>query len=247
MRGFRVAAAVCVCGLIVAAAAHADGGTSIATSPELPNGQQVAAAVARLDYWRVTIVPGDTLRINYEPVGMSALPDPRVALCLMAPNVTDFTVGDARCVDPKSTNYSDRKRQTAYEFTLPGRYSLVVGSYACNVYYGPPNTKCDRPLGYELTAFVVHRTKTTLLRAAKLVNRGSIVSIRGAVNGLANGKVLLQQRSGGWSNKRIVNVSAGRFAIRLRVTTTGEFRYRVLFRGDATHKPSSASFSLTVV
>jgi hypothetical protein len=177
--------------VLIPAAAHADGGTSIANAPELPPGKTVSGARSGLDYWRVMVVSGDTLRIDYEPVATQL-----IGLCLMAPSVTDFTVNDAQCVDGKVTDQTDRKRQTVHELTLPGRYTLIVGfggGVCVHIYYGV-DTKCSRAMAYNLTAYVVHRTTTALLDFPKVVKRGALVAVRGQVQGVNRGNVVLIER-----------------------------------------------------
>jgi len=231
--------------VLLPAVARADGGTSIANAPELPLGKTVSGARSGLDYWRLTIVSGDTLRVDYEPVATQL-----IGLCLMAPSVTDFTANDAQCVDGKVTDQSDRKRQTVHELTLPGRYSLIVGfggGVCVHIFYGV-DTKCSRAMAYNLTAYVVHRTTTTLLAVPKVVNRGTLVSVRGQVQGVKLGKVVLQERvAKRWVNRQLAKLTvSGRFTIKLQAATPGTFRYVVRYPGDASHKASKRGFTLTV-
>jgi hypothetical protein len=238
-----------MCGSVTlaVAGAQANGGTSIANAPELPIGTVVTGAKKGVDFWRVTIRSGDTLRIDYEPVAT-----PRVALCLLEPDVTDFTLRDTRCSDFKDTDESGGKRQTVHELALPGRWSLAIGYYgdgACVTFQKRVNVGCQLTTGYSLTAYVVHRTTTTLQAVPKLVKRGSTVKIPGQVQGADRGNVVLQERVG----KRLVNkqlaklTSAGRFAFTIRAAKAGTFSYIARFPGNANHKPSKRAFKITVV
>ena len=116
---------------------------SISSAPELPLGERITSGVTGLDYWRVTIVPGDTLRIDYE-----SLNDATVGLCLLMPAVTDFTISDTNCTDQKDTDFvrGRSKRQTLHTLAVPGRYSFIVGDRYCTG--GRAYVKCSETVGY---------------------------------------------------------------------------------------------------
>jgi hypothetical protein len=236
------------CVLVTAfpAAALADGGTQIANAPELQSGVKVSGAVSRADFWRFTIATGDTLRIDYEPVATYRKGD-SMGVCLMTPDITDFTVNDKGCL---AYGYSDRKKQLLHEaFPIPGRYTLVVGHYNC--VNSDVNTQCNpsnSALSYEFTLYIVHRTSTTLRPLARLANKGSSLNVRGQVKGATSGSVAIQQRAGGrWANVKITKVAKdGRFATKIKLNVIGAVRYRVFYPGDESHKPSTATFRLTV-
>jgi hypothetical protein len=163
-RGKHVAAAAivgCAAALCVAFAATSaitskkDGGGAISTAPTLAIGTTVTGGAdlsdnccdswyqhentAGTQYWRVPLTFGDHLIIDY-----GVVTGDNVTLCMLSPDVTDYTLPDADCVAGDQT-------ETKHEFTFTasktGAWILVVGDYHC----------CsDTTWGYQLTAYV-HR------------------------------------------------------------------------------------------
>lgn len=230
----------------IPAVAWADGGIDIASAPELPLGTKVTGAVARLDYWKIAVKSGDTLVMNYEPVGMNGR---RMEFCFLTPDVTDFTVRDIGCMEVFPTDYSERKRQTKREFLLPGRYTMIIGEDACLEGGTRIDLACKRPLSYELTALVIRRTSISISPVPKLVKRGQSVTIAGRIEEVETGQVALQKRDGKrWRNVALAGVrSSGRFAFKVKADVAGVARYRVMFPGDSTHRPVRAAVTFTVV
>ena len=242
-RSMVVSALVAVC-LLVATVALADGGMTIASAPELPNGQTVSGSVARLDFWRLTVAAGDQLVLNY-----AALSSQSVRLCFLQPVVDDFTLQDAHCWQPGDLDYTqgNTKRQTSRVFASAGRWTLVVGNTNC--VSGNVNVKCNYPIQYQLTAYVRRATHMTLTTPAFVVKHSARVVLSGKVLGATSGNVAIQTRQGG----RYVNIgvapigAAGGFRYSLRPTKTGPVSYRAFYPGDSGHRPSSAAIRITVV
>jgi hypothetical protein len=242
-RSIGILLATVAASLSVAAAVYASGGTSIASAPELPLGKQLSSSVSRLDFWRITILAGDSLRITYKPVATDW-----VALCLMAPEVTDAGLSGANCLE---LHLAEREREYLRDFTSPGRYTLILArrSQGCvNEYLSSVQATCSDPASYEMSAFVVHRTTTSVSPVPRPVKRGAVVTVRGQVKGATVGNVTLQQRVGSrWTSKGRVPLRTGRFTAKVRATKTGTFRYRLFYAGDSSHRPSSAGFVLRVL
>ena len=95
MRRLATAAVIALaCGSIWVAVAIANGGSSIASAPDMPIGQQVASGYTHPQYgefWRVNLSAGDELVIDYGvPAGSGSLD-----LYVYSPGVTDYTLSDA--------------------------------------------------------------------------------------------------------------------------------------------------------
>lgn len=223
-------------------AARADGGTSIASAPELPIGKQVFSGVARVDYWRIAFKAGDQFVVNYGPTDGGS-----VELCFMRPEVTDYTLQDARCWQPLSTDETyGSKRQTSRIISTPGRWTLVVGDDNC--IYDQVSVRCTSPVAYELTGFIRRVTRVLLSAPPRVANARATLSVKGRVTGATRGNVALQVRSGRWRNVTVARVGAGgRFAIKIKPSAPGTYRYRILYPGDNAHRSSAASFVLTRV
>lgn len=244
---------VLLAALVLGSTAAGAGGKTIAVAPELPNGTTVDGSGTGWDFWRLTIVPGDALAIDYEPIGLPA--NQQMQICLLDPTVTDFTINDAECVRPANRNsvISDRKQRATWSFSQPGRYTLGLHAR----YSGPNgklchslagiNTLCDPALAYSLTAYVVHLTRVTLDRLPRLVKAGSSLKLSGVVRGGSQGAVAVQmQKSGRWVGVFVTPIDArGHFRNRLKVPKrAGNYQYRVVYPGDATHRSSTARFGL---
>jgi hypothetical protein len=224
----------------------ANGGDSIAAAPELPNGRTVSGAKSGIDYWRVGIRSGDTLRIEFEPVGIRD----QLIVCVLLPKTTDFTANDSNCEPPKDgANYVNpgAKSEDRYVLSQPGRYTVAIGPWIYCFSAGV-NTTCDNPNGYELTAYVVHRTSVRLRRIPRLLPVGASFSVRGRVHGAGSGTVALQISESGWRTVRVVRIAKnGAFVAKGRVPSkAGVYSYRLVYPGDETHRASTAQFKISV-
>jgi hypothetical protein len=231
---------------VLVSSVWANGGDSIAAAPELPNGKTVSGAKLGIDYWRATIASGDTLRIDFESVGIKD----QLIVCVLGPKTTDFTANGSRCEQPEDgENYVNpgAKSEDRYVFSQPGRYTVAIGPwiYCFSAYL---NQTCDDPNGYELTAYIVHRTAIRLQSTPRLLRTGAQFRVGGRVQGVNRGALALQIRQGGWRNVRVAKIAAnGSFTANARAPkTAGVYRYRIMYPGDATHRGSNASFKITV-
>jgi hypothetical protein len=117
---------------------------SIAGAPILPIGRPLVSG-AQTDkpttgeFWRVPLVAGDRLTINYQPVNVG-----RVSLEILRPTVTDYTLANAGSV---AYDQASGKSTFSWTATRTGRWLLEV---SCD---------CSSVLGYQLTAYVKHKPK----------------------------------------------------------------------------------------
>jgi len=232
--------------LLLPALARASGGDSIAAAPELPLGQQQFGDVDRFDYWRVTMNAGDLLTANFGLTGG----DLDVGLCVIRPDVTDYTKDGARCVAYRETG---TKSQLKFIATTSGRWTLVFGAnwYGCLLGSGSQSIDitwdCTRRVAYEVTASIKHYTRTTL-RAPRTVRAGARFTLRGRVVGASSGSVELERRAARrWRLMTSVPLrSDGSFSLSNRARSRGLLRFRTRYLGDVGHRPSSAAVSVRV-
>ncbi len=238
-----VLAAVIV--LAVASAAVAGGGSSIAAAPELPLGQQQLGAPRGIDYWHVTLGGLDQLIVDYGYTGSSdQYGGKRLEVCVVKPDVTDYTLKDARCATWNALDGG--KAHTEFIAPIPGRWTVMVGK-AYDIGYGGCFSDdeiyptCQHETAYEITAYVKHYTQTSLSGPATAPT-GTRVSLAGTVRGAVAGGVELQYRSRGWHQDGVAKLRPdGTFAYRttrLAGTPGGTFVMRAVYRGDAQHRSS---------
>ncbi|MGD0273115.1 MAG: hypothetical protein ABSB96_05255 [Gaiellaceae bacterium] len=233
--------------LLVPVIARANGGTSIAMAPELPVGSPVSGAVTGLDYWAISVGAGDELAIDFEAVTEG------VGFCFMRPGVTDYTLADTPCWQPKNTDYADEgeKRETKRVFGVAGRWTLIVGEtewldWGCvqDVVY----PQCDRSTTYQLTAYL-HKFTRVVAKAPRFVKLKKRFKLAGQVVGAAGGGITIQERlHRKWKNLGIAMLKAdGRFVYSIRPRAPGLHRYRVYYPGDQGHRASTAAVKVSVV
>jgi hypothetical protein len=172
-----VLAAVSLAGLNGATA----GGASIAEAVALPLGNEVSSGALRTrklnalpwaaEYWKVTMAPGDRLVLDY-----GATNDLGVGVCLLSPDVTDFTEQKASCLASAIT-----MDKTELRFTAPvdGFYTVRFAVNAC---------ACTDPLSYTFLARVVVPTRIAL-HAPRLVRHGAHIRVSGVIAGGAAGAI----------------------------------------------------------
>jgi IPT/TIG domain len=153
---------VCCVLALPAVARATSGGSTIATAPQLPIGTTfVGGAVAKHEFWRVTLAAGDTLTIDYQPANGG-----EVDLDVFKPSVTDFTLGSASSVVSAWTT-----GKSVFTWTATGQGSWILEVYSYD--------------GYQLSAHVQHVMMTKLLPASG--RRGVIVTISGRNFGAKRG------------------------------------------------------------
>jgi hypothetical protein len=125
-------------GGVLAPAAHAgNGGTTIASAPELPIGATfVGGAAATTEFWRVTLAAGDTLTIDYKQLNNG-----HVDLYVYKPGTTDATLGSSSSVASAET-YS----QSQFNWTATGQGVWILKVYSSH--------------GYQLTTSVARTSST---------------------------------------------------------------------------------------
>jgi hypothetical protein len=232
--------------LLLPALARTSGGDSIASAPELPLGQQQFGDVDRFDYWRVTLNAGDLLTANFGLTGG----DLNVGLCVIRPDVTDYTKDGARCVAYRETG---SKSQLKFAATTSGRWTLVFGAnwYGCLLGSGSQSIDitwdCTRRVAYEVTAAIQRYTQTTLT-APRTVPAGARLTLRGRVAGAGSGRVLLERRvTQHWKLIKSARLRrGGLFSFSIQAASRRLLRFRARYPGDANHRPSGATASIRV-
>jgi hypothetical protein len=231
--------------------ALANGGANIASAPAMPIGTPVSGGAATVDnyttcckfwahpdtggveYWRINTLAGDQLTIDWTDVAGTY-----VSVCLMTPDITDFTVGDVQ--DCAAYLQNNAKRELRFTVPTPGAWILAVGDDWCCNHEG---------WAYDLITYVKHKT-STMLTANSPVRAHRQATLHGAVSGVAAGKVVIQRRgkTGGWTTVGLKAVrSNGSFVFKTRVGAARTYRYRAQFLGDDSHLPSSATCAVKVV
>lgn len=128
---------------------YANGGRTIASAPMLPLYADVAGSVypagltwnPPTEYWRVKLKPYDRLKVDFS---IWSEGNGGVGLCLYPPQITDFTVNDARCTARAYTGdngYGELK----HTVNKAGTWTLAVEALWC----------CGDPWGYEINLATV--------------------------------------------------------------------------------------------
>ena len=230
----------CICAIVLAFScvgnARADGGgASIATAPELPLGTPVQggtdATSSGGEFWRVQLAAGDRLYVEY----LSTTTE-RIYLDVYASIVTDATLAGA---SPAASGETGSKGEAQLTWIAPSSGQWIV-ELSCDCVNGVG-------LAYELTAQVQQFTRVTL-HAPAAVATGRPATIRGAVSGVAAGRIELGLTSPG---RRPVSAEVpladnGSFVWTTALPHPGSWRLRAVYRGGVDHLPSSATAVIRV-
>ena len=225
-------------------AAPLNGGTDIASAPELPIGQEVSGGgtsdAEYTEFWRILLRAADHVRLDYASTNGT-----QVIIGVLPPSVTDYNYTgnlDAMAL-PFVNGGADRGTTTKDEGLFVAPRS---GDYTIALQVPGPNDV----LAYTLTGYVRHYTHTTIT-APPLVRKRAAVVYRGTVAGASSGKIELQSRSlthSVWKTFALATIDAnGSFRYRTRVAGTGTYRIRAVYPGDSSHLPSMAIVSFKVV
>jgi hypothetical protein len=230
-------------GLVATAGA---GGDTIANAPELPLGQLQNVSSERSDIWRVTLKVNDVVALDF---GALAGSRQIVNVCVLAPEVTDYTAAKSPCIVHAETAARSQLTMAARK---SGPYTIVVSNESCLDDNGRNGAAvgCGDRIQYELTGSVRHATQVNIA-APSLVRAGSAFALRGTVAGASGGKVLVEARRGAksapWKTLAIAPLGkAGAFALKTRLAPAGSYQLRVTYPGDTGHLPSAASRSVRV-
>jgi hypothetical protein len=229
--------ALVACAVLASATAArsgaAAGGASIAEAVSLPLGTDVTSGALRTkklnnlpwaaEYWRVAMSPGDRLVVDYGATNKLG-----VGICVLSPDVTDYTEQGASCLDSAIT-----MDKTEMRFTAPvqGAYTLRFAVNAC---------ACTDPLSYTFLARVVTPTRI-FLHSPKLVRHGAHIRVSGVVTGGAAGNVALRLSGPGNARKISQIRSGGRFASTFTLRLAGRYTLTAIFYGNPSHAQSSSS------
>lgn len=236
MRRVSVAAALAWALVVVAQSALADGGSNIASAPELPLGQQVQGGTTdgckQEEFWRITLLRGDRVTLDY-----GSLNGETIVLAIYSPSTTDYTFDGDSPIGSLANSGTARKAELRYVAPAPGRYVLVFRTAACGV-----------AMAYEMTGYVRHLTNATLT-APPVARAHSRLTLKGRISGLNAGKVAIQARNTTrWKTLTLMAVKRnGSFVYKARVGAPGTYRFRAVYYGDASHLPSRAVVSIKVV
>lgn len=213
------------------------GGASIAEAVALPLGTQVSSGALRTrrlnalpwaaEYWKVTMAPGDRLVLDY-----GATNDLGVGVCLLAPDVTDFTEQKAPCLASAIT-----MDKTELRFTAPvdGSYTVRFAVNAC---------ACTDPLSYTFLARVVVPTRIAL-HTTRVVRHGARIRVSGVVTGGATGAIALRL-SGPFNSRKIAVIRAGgRFSSAFTLRLPGRYTLTAIFYGNPSYGQSTSSVHIT--
>jgi hypothetical protein len=225
-----------------APAARADGGAHPSAAPNLPYGQHATGGDALVDnypiccdfwrhpdspgvkYWRLPLAFGDRITFDYGVVTGSD-----VGLCVLTPDITDYTVSESDCVVHDQTDKSDGQTKDEMTFTASttGGWLLAVGDDAC----------CDEEAwAYDILATVRHRS-TLSLKGPKSRRKGSTVTLTGALTPARVAAVKLQRKVGTrWRSAGTATTAAdGTFAFSYKLRKRGTYRFRASYPGDASY------------
>ena len=158
---------------------------------------------------------------------------------MLTPTVTNDTMGDSettgQCLNFESTS---AKGEMQFDAAGGGRYTMLVS-----------HRQGTHDLSYTFTARVLHSTLATIVVPSK-VNAGGRVTYRGRINGASGGSATLRFRTSthiAWKNIALVKLGpTGAFTFKTRVGAAGTYTVRVIYRGDQSHLPSSASATFRV-
>jgi len=150
--GRQILLVLALIGLVLAlpSAAWADGGSSIATAPQLPLYADIQGGTGVLtpqfdgrpadEFWKINLNEGDQLTIDWSD------PKPNggaVQLQLFDPGVTDYTLSNTNPVKEGFLG-SNGKGEMTFTATASGNWTLEVSPWWC----------CGDPWAYELTAVI---------------------------------------------------------------------------------------------
>lgn len=240
-RALLLALAFTAC-LTVAAGALANGGNSIATAPDLPIRIAVSSSVTGNDFWRIPVGAGDELVVDYSVV--QASDNDAIDLCFLKPEVTDYTLQDSSCFQPKNQDFSypGTKRETTRLFGEAGRWTLVL-SAGCGG--SQVDVRCPYSETYQLTAYLKKFTET-MLRAPRLVAHGRPFTVRGSVVGAVSGNIALRLSTA--HAKPVTAVvplsSTGTFTWKATARAAGVYRLRASYYGDNGHRSSGHAVTI---
>ena len=219
-----------------AAASTADGGDSIATAKALPVGVRITNTSRRPEYWRVELGLADQFVVDIGSTDRRSYAE----VCVLAPDVNDYSSEEAPCRAMVSTNV---KRQLRFVAPSPGAWIVVVyGCVGCTIF---------RPAGagytaYEFTAHVRRFTSVTLPSIMARVARPA--TLRGSVRGAGGGPVEIVRLS----QRRWVPLGTtqlrpdGSFLFKTTFHRRGAFKVGAVYAGDDGHRPSRDTATLTV-
>jgi hypothetical protein len=225
----------------LASAAFAGGGGTIAAAPTIVFGQQQMNTLNGIDFWRIPLKEGDRLTLRFGPQKSYSW----LEVCLLAPDVTDSTVGNQACYAHQSA-LGDSK--LTLDARPGGNWTLAVLPYPGCESEGVLNLRCNAGVSYYATAFVKHPTRLTL-RAPSISRTGGALDLSGTLTG-SHGAVLIEQswNGGTWHSVAIAHPSSsGTFRVRLKPARKGSLRVRATFPEAPSYVGSSAAVFVRVV
>lgn len=253
-RTVRLVSAAAALTLSLASAAWGNGGSTIASAPDLPLDQIVVGGGTLTippqqrslgtwfyqEFYRLNLTAGDQLTIDWETTNGRC-----GSMAMFDPSVTDYTVPDE---DPASfggaatTDQTCKRSQLRLSAPSAGPWTLYLYDDCLSCY--PENAQ----LAYSLTAHIRHLTRLGLRAFPTKIRAGRTVTIRGTSFGLTAGTriVIRFSGSGPTLTRRVTIGNNGAFRLRQRLARRGTYRVNVTYAGDDNHLPSAVSAKVQV-
>ena len=225
------AAIALACALVWVVVAYANGGSSIATAPDMPINQQVTSGWTNQkigadygEFWRVNLKAHDRLVIDY---GIQQDSCGYLYVWLYAPTVTDASIHQGHTWVSRGHAGADGEGEFTWVAYFGGRWTLEV--QGCQT------------MSYRFVAYVQQLTHTTL-SVPRIVAAGQRLQIRGTVTAVSAGRVTISVTSAkDWERQAEVSVSkSGTFSWSTRVGAAGRYKVEAAYSGDDAHRSSQA-------
>ncbi len=162
--GLAATAAALTC----AAAGLASGGTSIASAPVVPVGQQEFGDTAKVpqnsygyskEFWKLPLRAGDRVRIDWEEATGT-----EVRLYVYPPSTTDYTMGSTYATFEQGAD-ANGKNELVFAATGSGTWPLVFASSAISA---------ETPGSYDFVVYVQHQLRLFLPALSSLGRRAVV-------------------------------------------------------------------------
>jgi hypothetical protein len=225
------AAVALTCALVSGVVAYANGGSSIASAPDVPIDQQVTSGWTNQkigadygEYWRVNLKAHDRLVIDYAVQQDSC---GYLYVWLYAPTVTDASIHQGHTWISRGHAGADGEGEFAWVANFGGRWALEF--QGCQT------------MSFQFAAHVQQFTHTTL-SVPRVVAARHRLQIRGTVTGVSAGRVTISVTSAkDWERQAEANISKrGTFSWSTRVGAAGSYKVKAAYSGDDAHRSSQA-------
>lgn len=232
MRRFMsIAVALAAAGVgLIAAPAHANGGTYPSNAPAVASGATVTGGATTIDgygpnvggktgneFYRVTLGFSDHLVVDFTNVTGYG-----TGVCVFDPGVTDYTLAQADCLTDIHSSSATSKGHLEYIAPTAGSYLLAVHA-----------TDSGKSWAYSANVNVL-RASTVTLTGKTTVKAGRSVTLRGQFSPAASvaGLQLQALKSGHWQPISSTNTKPdGTYSFRVKLGAKGRYKLRAYFGG----------------